>query len=253
LNSIPTVRPPTSGADSPFGSSNTLGTASFSRGDTSVDFSKDFPVLSDCRRRLLQAPASRSPVRSFTNGYMRGEVEQTQVKGAWKVLEASELKFGGGATKVDNRSAFSNNQRDTWGGATKPSDYPSSVFHKESVSQYFDQISGHNNPALFNQFYTFNFNEVRKLAAAASGLPNLYLPKTTFDNDPAPRKRPRPRSSSSTPTGIPSSRSAPRSAAAMKAPTCLDRAGAGGNRHPLGGAERIADHFRRSDLHHADR
>jgi len=172
----------TSGADSPFGSSNTLGTASFSRGDTSVDFSKDFPVLSisgaDFARAGQQVTGS-----VFTNSYMRGEIDQTQVKGAWKVLEASELKFGLGDTKVDNRSAFSNNQRDTWGGATKPSDYPSSVFHKESVSQYFDQISGHNNSALFNQFYTFNFDQVRKLAAAASGLPNLYLPKTTFDND----------------------------------------------------------------------
>jgi hypothetical protein len=33
-------------ADSPYGSSNTLGTASFSRGNTSADFSQDFPVLS---------------------------------------------------------------------------------------------------------------------------------------------------------------------------------------------------------------
>jgi hypothetical protein len=33
-------------ADSPYGSFNTLGTASFSRGDTSADFSHDFPVLS---------------------------------------------------------------------------------------------------------------------------------------------------------------------------------------------------------------
>ena len=172
----------TSGADSPFGSSNTLGTASFSRGDTSVDFSKDFPVLSISGADFVKA-GQQVTGSVFTNSYMRGEVEQTQVKGAWKLLESSELKFGLGNTKVDNRSAFSNNQRDTWGGATKPADYPSSVFHRESVSKYFDQISGHNNPALFNQFYTFNFNEVRKLAAAASGLPNLYLPKNTFDND----------------------------------------------------------------------
>ncbi len=172
----------TSGADSPFGSSNTLGTASFSRGDTSVDFSKDFPVLSIAGADFVKA-GQQVTGSVFTNSYMRGAIDQTQVKGAWKVLEASELKFGLGDTKVDNRSAFSNNQRDTWGGATKPSDYPSSVFHKESVSQYFDQISGHNNSALFNQFYTFNFDQVRKLAAAASGLPALYLPKTTFDND----------------------------------------------------------------------
>jgi TonB-dependent receptor len=172
----------TSGADSPFGSSNTLGTASFSRGDTSADFSKDFPVLSIAGADFVKA-GQQVTGSNFTNGYMRGEVEQTQVKGAWKLLEASELKFGATATKVDNRSAFSNNQRDTWGGATKPSDYPSSVWHRESVQQYFDKIDGSNNPNLFNQFYTFNFAQVRQLAATASGLPGLYMPKTTFDND----------------------------------------------------------------------
>jgi TonB-dependent receptor len=172
----------TSGADSPFGSSNTLGTASFSRGDTSVDFSKDFPVLSIAGADFTKA-GQQVTGSVFTNGYMRGEVDQTQVKGAWKVLDNSELKFGATATKVDNRSAFSNNQRDTWGGATKPSDYPSSVWHPETVRGYFDQIDGSGSPALFNNFYTFNFDQVRKLAAAASGLPDLYLPKKTFDND----------------------------------------------------------------------
>ena len=172
----------TSGADSPFGSSNTLGTASFSRGNTTADFSQDFPVLSmegvDFSKAGQQVTGS-----NFNNSYMRGEVEQTQVKGAWKVFEASELKFGAGATKVDNRSAFSNNQRDTWGGATKAADYPSNVWHKDTIRQYFDKIDGSDNPALFNQFYTFNFGQVRQLAATASGLPALYLPKTTFDND----------------------------------------------------------------------
>lgn len=169
-------------ADSPFGSSNTLGTASFSRGNTAVDFSHDFPVLSIAGADFTAAPQQVTG-SVFTNGYMKGEVDQTQVKGAWKVLEASELKFGASASEVKNRSAFSNQQRDTWGGATKPSDYPSSVWHPQSVRQYFDHIDGSGNANLFNQFYTFNFAQVRQLAATASGLPALYLPKTTFDND----------------------------------------------------------------------
>ncbi|MYN41563.1 TonB-dependent receptor [Duganella sp. FT109W] len=171
-----------SGADSPFGSSNTLGTASFSRGTTTVDFSKDFPVLSIQGADFVKA-GQQVTGSVFTNSYMKGEVDQTQVKGAWKVLEASELKFGAGFNKVENRSAFSNQQRDTWGGATSPADYPSSVWHPNSVGQYFDQINGSANPNLFNQFYTFNFAQVRQIAANASGLPALYLPKSTFDND----------------------------------------------------------------------
>jgi TonB-dependent receptor len=169
-------------ADSPFGSDNVLGTASFSRGNTTADFTHDFPVLSidgaDFNKARQQVTGS-----AFRNGYMKAKIEQTQVKGSWKVMEASNLNFGAAHTKVDNRSAFSTQQRDTWGGATSPNDYPSSVWHADTVRQYFDKIDGSDSSKLFNQFYTFNFAEVRAIAAKASGLPELYLPKTTFDTD----------------------------------------------------------------------
>lgn len=169
-------------ADSPFGSFNTLGTASFSRGDTSVDFSQDFPVLSIQGADFARAPQQVTG-SNFQNGYMKGKIEQEQIKGRLRMLESSNLNFGLGAIKVDNRSALSNNQRDSWGGATKPSDYPASLFHPATVRQYFDQIDGSGNPALFNNFYTFNFDQVRQTVATASGLPGLYVPKTTFDTD----------------------------------------------------------------------
>jgi TonB-dependent receptor len=169
-------------ADSPYGSSNTLGTASFSRGNTSADFSQDFPVLSIQGANYAAAPQQVTG-SVFDNGYMKGEVEQAQVKGRWKMLESSQLNFGLSTTKVNNRSAFSNQQRDTWGGATKASDYPASMFHPETVRGYFDNVSGSGNPALFNNFYTFNFEEMRAQAAKASGLPDLYLPKKNFTTD----------------------------------------------------------------------
>lgn len=168
--------------DSPYGSSNVLGTASFSRGTTTADFREDFPVLSIAGADFVKAPQQVTG-SVFQNGYMKGEVEQIQTKGRLKLMEASNLNFGVAATKVDNRSAFSTQQRDTWGGATKASDYASSLWHPETVRQYFDQINGSGNPALFNNFYTFNFEQVRAAAATASGLPALYLPKTTYDTD----------------------------------------------------------------------
>ena len=168
--------------DSPFGSSNVIGTASFSRGNTTADFSQDFPVLS-----IQGADYARAPQQVtgsvFENGYMKTEVDQIQTHGSWKVLEASEVKFGLGATKVDYRSAFSVQQRDTWGGATQASDYPASLFTVDSLGKYFDQVNGSNNPALFDRFHTFNFNQIRDIVAQASGLPQLYVPKTTYDTD----------------------------------------------------------------------
>ena len=168
--------------DSPYGSSNTIGSASFSRGNTTADFTKDFPVLSISGADYVKAPQQVTG-STFQNGYMKGEVAQQQIKGRLKILEASNLNFGVAATQVNNRSAFSNQQRDTWGGATKPSDYPSSVWHADTLRQYFSKLDGSDNPALFNQFNTFNFEEVRAIAAKASGLPDLYLPKKTYDTD----------------------------------------------------------------------
>jgi TonB-dependent receptor len=169
-------------ADSPFGSSNVLGTASFSRGDTTADFTHDFPVLSIKGANFTAAPQQVTG-SVFQNGYMKGQVEQEQVKSRLRITESSDLKFGLAATKVDNRSAFSNQQRDSWGGASSPADYPSSLWHQESLHQYFSKLDGSNNANLFNQFYTFNFDQVRQIAAQATGKPEQYLPKTGFDTD----------------------------------------------------------------------
>jgi len=172
--------------DSPYGSSNTLGTASFSRGTTTADFTHDFPVLSIQGADFVNDP-QKVTGSVFTNSYMKGIVDQSQLKGNLKVLESSGLNFGVAVTDVNNRSAFSNQQRDTWGGASNFA-YPSSVWHAETLRQYFSNIDGSGNPALFNQFYTFNFAQVRQLAADAAeaqapGQGALYLPKTTYDTD----------------------------------------------------------------------
>lgn len=172
----------TSGADSPYGSSAGLGAATFTRGTTSVDFTKDLPVLS-----IVAAPLDPSTMlvtgSTFRNSYMDSGVDQLQLKGKYKFDDGSGLDFGVGTTKVKNRTAFSNVQRDTWGGATSAADYPDSVWKLESLNQYFSQISGSGNPAQFNQFYTFDFETVRALAAKAGGDPSLYLASNNFTTD----------------------------------------------------------------------
>jgi TonB-dependent receptor len=177
-------------ADSPFGSFNTLGTASFSRGDTTADFSHDFPVLSIAGADFVKAPQQVTG-SNFQNRYMLGKIDQAQVKGRLRMLESSNLNFGLGAIKVNNRSAEVNNQLDTWGGATKASDYPSSLWHPATVRGYFDKIDGSDSPNLFNNFYTFNFNEVRDAAAKATGNPGGYIAKTDFITDQRTRENTR--------------------------------------------------------------
>jgi TonB-dependent receptor len=164
-----------SGADSPFGSNSVLGVASFNRGDTTADFTGDFPVISvalpagqaGISQSLMQVTGS-----SFRNSLTRAEVEQAQLKGKFKFSEDSRLDFGVGLTEVNNRSAFANVQSDnTWGGipGITPDNYADELWLPNNVRGFFDQVSGSGNPNLFNQFFSFDFATVRQIVADARG------------------------------------------------------------------------------------
>ncbi len=172
-----------SGADSPYGSNNSLGTASFNRATTAVDFTDDFPVLSiynsDINPELMKATGS-----SFRNSYMLSEVDQVQTKGEFKLEDGSKLDFGLSLNKVKNRSAFANVQQDDWGGGQSDAgDFPDNIWKAEQIRPYFEQISGSGNPALYNQFFVWDFKTVRDLAAAARGDQALFLPTNEFSTD----------------------------------------------------------------------
>jgi TonB-dependent receptor len=165
----------TSGADSPFGSNSVLGVASFNRGTTTADFSQDFPVISvvlppgqtAASASLMQVTGS-----SFRNSYTKAEVEQAQFKGKFEFTESSNLDFGIGHTEVNNRSAFANVQSDnTWGGipTVAPDDYDDDIWTEHTVGQYFSNLSGHNNPNLFDQFFSFDFARLRARVAELRG------------------------------------------------------------------------------------
>ena len=179
-----------SGSDSPYGSNAVLGAAGFFRGTTTGDFSADFPVMSvvlpasatgiDQRAALMQVTGS-----SFRNSYMLAEIQQGRLDGHFDIDEASRLDFGVGLTEVNNRSAFSNVQQDSWGGANGTNGfnvYPDEVWRPDTVRQYFDNISGSSNPNLFNEFFTWDFETVRQLAADA-GNPAMYEANPNFTTD----------------------------------------------------------------------
>ncbi len=171
-----------SGADSPYGSNNALGTASFNRGTTAVDFTRDFPVLSIYDSPLNPA-FNKVTGSSFRNSYMKSAVDQAQLKGQFK-LDDSKLDFGLSLNKVKNRSAFSNVQQDDWGGnQSNVADFPDSVWRADQIRPYFSQISGSGNPSLYNQFFTWDFKTVRDLAAAARGDQAIFLPSSDFTTD----------------------------------------------------------------------
>jgi TonB-dependent receptor len=174
-----------SSPDSPYGSNAVLGVAGFYRGTTTADFTHDFPVMSvDLPPGQTGIDASKMMVTgsSFRNSYMKSEIQQGQLKGHLSFLDSSRLDFGVAATKVNNRSAFSNVQQDTWGGATNAADYPDDVWHADTVRHYFDNISGSGGQALFNNFFTFDFETVRGIAARV-GNAAMYETSPIFTTD----------------------------------------------------------------------
>ncbi|WP_349257628.1 TonB-dependent receptor [Povalibacter sp.] len=180
-----------SGPDSPYGSNVAFGVSDLSRGDTTGIFSSDFPVLGIALRNgRTTIDPSRMEVTgsSFRNSYMKSEVQQGQLSGDFEFTDSSRLDFGVGLTEVNNRTAFSNVQSDnTWTGIrVTPAgqtvdwippagtglsrlDFDDDIWKADTIRGYFDQISGSGNPALFNQFFTFDFERLRSQVAQLRG------------------------------------------------------------------------------------
>ena len=170
----------TSGSDSPYGTNADLGTATFNRGTTSVDFSHDFPVMS-----IVGEPSQAGQLvtgSSFSNSYMKSNIDQLQLRGSWEASEQSSVDFGLNVTHVKNRTAYGNVDQGTWGGATTADDYPDSVWHPTTLSKYFSRMSGSNAPGMFQNWYTFNFPQVDAIAASV-GDPTHYVAPSKFTTD----------------------------------------------------------------------
>ena len=175
-----------SGADSPFGSNNVIGTAAFVRGVTNVDFSGDFPVLSVLLPPgMTNVGADQMMVTgsSFRNSYMKSEVDQGQARGRFDFENYSRLDFGVSYTEVQNRTAYNFTQRDDWGGfGGGAADYADDLWIGDDISRYFDQFPGSGDA--FGQFYLFDFARLREAAIAARGGDEAaYLPPPDFTTD----------------------------------------------------------------------
>ena len=171
----------TSGSASPYGTNSVLGTASFDRGTTTANFSQDFPVMSIAGPGI-NAALQQVTGSSFRNSYMKSGVNQVQLKGNWQASEQSSVDFGLNLMRVANRTAYANVQQDSWGGATNPGDYPDDMFHADTLSKYFSRMSGSKDPALFNNWYTFDFQALRNIAAKV-GNPANYLASDNWSTD----------------------------------------------------------------------
>ena len=169
-----------SSPNSPYGTYSVIDAGMFSQGTATGYYTKDFPILSmpttSLNTQTIQVTGTR-----FDAALSDQAIDQQQFKGSWKFNEDNKLNFGLGATKVTNRSASVNHQNGDWGGVGNQGDYAGGLFKNNSLPGYFSQISGSDDPRLFQNFYSFDFNAVRNRAieiAMAKGTSSNPTPMT---------------------------------------------------------------------------
>lgn len=141
------------GPGNKLGSDNVISGVQFDRISTIVDYSQDFPVMSftypdgvsglDASRMLTSGTA-------FRNSIMKSEIKQYQFSGNYIFDQGivTSIDFGVSSLEAKNRSAYSNAQRDTWGGYGSPEDYPDDIFVQKDLPSAFDDVLGSNGDML---------------------------------------------------------------------------------------------------------
>ena len=148
---------------------NIISGVQFNRNLTRVNYGGDLPLARFGYSDGLGLDPSQmlTSGTSFRNSYMKHEIEQARLEGVFEFDNSvvTSIDFGVSMVESKNRSAFSNAQRDTWGGYGDPSQYDDNTFSRRSLGSQFDQFSGHSSDQLEQFYYEADFDMMRKQIA----------------------------------------------------------------------------------------
>lgn len=183
--------------DSPYGNSNSFGTAIFGVQNQTINFQNQLPVISfnmypgiDPLNASLIVPTGNA----FRNSYFEDRIDQVMLRGHYDNGHGFMDSLDWGFEYTDNqiRSAYSVLQNDTWGGAGGGSIaqraaaaalLPDNIFTLVSIPDKFSGIGGANDPSIVKQFYTFDLATALALTDKAyktcGGTLTCLLPYTT--------------------------------------------------------------------------
>jgi TonB-dependent receptor len=154
------------------GSNNIISSAQYTRNGTSVDYSGDIAVVSYSHSvgNGIDSSLVLSGGNSFRNSFMKHDIDQAQVHGRYTFDDSvvSSIDFGISRLESENRSAFSNAQRDTWGGYGTAADFDDNLYVRKDLSSQFDQLSGASNPLLEPSYFEVDFAGLRNAIAAVA-------------------------------------------------------------------------------------
>jgi len=172
--------------DNPYGSSIELGAAAFVRGDTSIDFSRAFPIFNiELGPGVTEVHPSQALLTGsvFSTSFNRSNVEQFQASGTFRFAGYQALDFGLGRTEVYNRSASAAMNMNTWGGVGTPDDYDDDIWYADNMGKYFKQFPGYNDPRFTDRFLIFDFQRLHQRAIEMTGCPECYRAPDEFTTD----------------------------------------------------------------------
>ncbi|MDB2512247.1 TonB-dependent receptor [Luminiphilus sp.] len=101
--------------NSVYGSSGQVSMSIFGRELTSVDYRNELPVLTVGMAEPISPDDLQISGSVFNNYWADMNIEQTQFDGSFELTDTLILDFGLAQTEVENYSASSNVQRNTWG------------------------------------------------------------------------------------------------------------------------------------------
>jgi TonB-dependent receptor len=154
-----------SGANNPYGTSTSVGTAIFGVASQTVDYTKDLPVISVTMHDgidPLDAGNIQATGNAFRNAYFKDRINEAQLRGSYDFDNSILDSLDFGVTYIENkvRSAYGYIQNDTWAGSTTKEQMPDDLFTLTSIPDKFKGVSGAGDPAMIQQFYTFNFEKM---------------------------------------------------------------------------------------------
>ena len=164
--------------NSDLGSSMSLAITSPLRESTYANWTTDLPEL----RVDIVGGGQLSPDDMliggsvFTNNWDEMDIDQTTLSGSFYFNDVASIDFGVQLTDVDNRSASTTVQRDTWGGVGAPGDI-ADLLSPASMAGWFDEIDGGDNPNRQNFLFTWDtyalIDRARELAASGVQVSNI--------------------------------------------------------------------------------
>jgi TonB-dependent receptor len=168
-------------AASPYGVNSAMGIPAFYDIEVGADFTQDLPVLSTPTISSLNPADHQFSGAAFRNTLSEMDIQQLDLSGYFDLNDEQTLDFGVLLSETKNRTAFGENQYADWGGVGTPQDVPDDVFTTTCLPCNFTSISGHNNPALFQEMFLYDFDTMAALREQISGSPSMA--PTTFTQD----------------------------------------------------------------------